>query len=205
MDTLPSDIQRRAILQATAGLAAAGSMVTGAAQATTQATTQAATNPVAKPTTVTAPAPTGKPGDFDFLSGQWKIKNRQFKQGAWDEYDSEATVHGLLKGIASVEELRIPVRNFSGMGLRLLDVEQKLWADYWVNSKSGVLTPPPVWGSFSHGVGIWDSEDGEGEQRLIVRGAWYQITPTSCRWTQASSKDSGKTWSENWVMQWRRV
>jgi hypothetical protein len=89
--------------------------------------------------------------------------------------------------------------------LRLLDLEQKLWADYWVNSKSGVLTPPPAWGSFSNGVGIWDSEDGEGAQRLIVRGAWEQITPRSCRWLQASSKDGGKTWSENWVMQWHRV
>jgi hypothetical protein len=114
-------------------------------------------------------------------------------------------VHGLLKGVASVEELRIPARNFSGMGLRLLDVERKLWADFWVNSKSGVLSPPPSWGSFSNGVGIWDSEDTEADKPQIVRGVWDQITPTSCRWYQASSRDAGKTWQENWVMQWRRV
>ena len=58
----------------------------------------------------------GKPSDFDFLSGSWKIRNRQLKDGAWDEFEGEATVHGLLAGVASVEELRIPARNFSGMG-----------------------------------------------------------------------------------------
>ena len=37
------------------------------------------------------PSPTGKPGDFDFLSGQWKIKNRQLKKGVWDQFDGERT------------------------------------------------------------------------------------------------------------------
>jgi hypothetical protein len=43
-------------------------------------------------------------------------------------------VHGILAGVGSVEELRIPARNFSGMGLRLLDLEKKVWADHWVNA-----------------------------------------------------------------------
>jgi hypothetical protein len=114
-------------------------------------------------------------------------------------------VHGLLAGVASVEELRIPARNFSGMGLRLLDVERRVWADFWVNSRSGVLTPPPAWGSFVGGVGLWDSDDLDGDRPVIVRGAWDQITPTSCRWYQARSHDDGKSWQETWVMQWQRV
>jgi hypothetical protein len=147
----------------------------------------------------------GKPGDFDFLTGHWTIKNRQLQGKEWDEFESEATVYGILAGIASVEELRIPARNFSGMGLRLLDIERKLWADYWVNSRSGVLTPRPAWGSFTNGVGIWDSFDTDGDTPIIVRGVWDQITPPSCRWYQATSHDGGKTWDENWVMEWRRV
>jgi len=31
------------------------------------------------------------------------------------------------------------------------------------------------------------------------------ITPTSARWEQASSEDSGKTWDANWIMEFRRV
>jgi len=188
MSNDPSDAQRRTVLQLTAGLAAAGASAMNEARAA-----------------ATPPAPTGKPGDFDFLSGEWKIKNRQFKNGNWDSFDGEATVYGILKGVGSVEELRIPARNFSGMGLRLLDVERKLWADYWVNAKGGVLSPPPSWGSFVGGVGLWDENDKDGETPIIVRGAWDQITPRSCRWYQASSRDGGKTWQESWVMHWTRA
>jgi hypothetical protein len=188
MNPDPTDTQRRSLMQLAAGLVAGSAAVSPPVHA------------AAKP-----PAPTGKPGDFDFLSGQWKIKNRQLKAGQWDSFDSEATVFGILAGVASIEELRIPARNFSGMGLRLLDVQRKLWADHWVNAKSGVLTPPPSWGSFENGVGLWDADDMDGEQAIIVRGAWDMITPTSCRWYQASSRDGGKSWQESWVMHWTRA
>lgn len=186
MSNQTTDVQRRSVLQITAGLAVAGAAPEIA---------------VAK---AAAPAATGKPGDFDFLSGEWRIKNRQLKGGNWESFDGEATVHGILAGVGSVEELRIPARNFSGMGLRLLDVERKLWADHWVNARSGVLTPPPSWGSFVNGVGTWDSDDKDGDTPVIYRGVWDQITPTSCRWYQASSRDGGKSWQESWVMNWSR-
>ena len=150
------------------------------------------------------PEAPGKIGDFDFLSGNWTIKHRQKKDGKWDVVEGEATVVGILGGIASVEELRIPSRNFSAMGLRLLDVERKLWADYWVNRKSGVFNRP-AWGGFALGVGTWDSADVDGGVPVITRGVWDQVTPASCRWRQARSRDDGKTWEENWIMHWMRT
>jgi len=152
-----------------------------------------------------APSPTGQPGDFDFLTGEWRIANRRLKDGSWEEFPGEATVVAILGGRASVEELRIPARDFSGMGLRLLDAERRLWADHWVNARSGVLTPPPAMGSFVDGVGTWDSDDMDGDAPIIVRGVWDQITPDSCRWYQATSRDGGATWQENWVMRWTRA
>jgi hypothetical protein len=98
----------------------------------------------AKPTPTPAPAPAseGKPGDFDFLTGEWRIHNKMLDKGKWIEFAGEATVYGILNGVVSIEELRIPARGFSGMGLRALDVEKKIWSDHWVNSKSGVVTSP---------------------------------------------------------------
>lgn len=189
MNDEPAELQRRTLLQMAAGLVAVTALGTAAPA-------KAAAVP---------PKPTGKPGDFNFLSGSWKIKHRQMKNGKWDTFEGEATVYGILGGIASIEELRIPARNFSGMGLRLLDVEKKLWADYWVNSKSGVLTPPPAVGSFVDGVGIWDSDEEDAGKPIIVRGVWDEITPKSCRWRQAVSRDDGKTWVDNWIMHWTRV
>lgn len=195
---------RRALLQATAGLAAGGG---AGLSADAQAAPGAVASPDPRPAPPPRPAPaaTGRPGDFQFLSGEWKIRNRRLREGQWDEFDGGATVHGILGGVASVEELRIPARGFSGMGLRLLDVDRKLWADFWVNAKSGVLGPQPTWGSFVDGVGTWDAVDTEAGQAEIWRGVWDRITPSTCRWFQAVSRDGGKTFQDTWVMHWSRA
>jgi hypothetical protein len=152
----------------------------------------------------------GKPGDFNFLAGSWQISHRQLKKAdgkppIWDEFSGEATCYTLLNGVASIEELRIPARKFSGMGIRLLDVEGKRWADYWVNSKSGILSPPPMWGGFKNGAGIFTADDVDDGKPIKVRGIWDRITPASCRWRQGLSRDGGKTWEETWFMDWVRV
>lgn len=147
----------------------------------------------------------GRPGDFDFLTGEWRIHHQSIVNGQWLEYEGEATVHAILAGICSVEELRIPARNFSGMGLRLLDVEARVWSDFWVNARSGVLTTPGQTGSFENGAGIFVSDYEENGRQMKSAGVWDNITPTSCRWRQASTGDGGRTWEQNWIMQWTRV
>ena len=147
---------------------------------------------------------TGKPGDFDFLSGEWKIRHRRLKNAEWDEFDGEASVVAMLGGVASVEELRIPARGFSGMGLRLLDVGRAVWADYWANPDNGILNAP-MWGGFADGVGTWEAAGTDGDTAIIVRGTWDCITPDACRWRQAVSRDAGASWEENWIMHWRRA
>jgi hypothetical protein len=183
------EIDRRALLQLAASGLAVGSISTATVVAS-----------------ALAQVPPGKPGEFDFLAGQWAIANRRPKAGGkdWDEFPGEATCWSILGGVCSTEELRIPARNFSGMGLRLLDVERKVWSDFWVNSKSGVLTTPGTTGGFVSGVGTFEADDKDGDAPIKVRGVWDRITPKSCRWHQAISRDSGKTWEPNWFMDWTR-
>lgn len=197
MNNEPSSQPRRELLQAAA--LAAMTQLAGTASATAPA-----------PSIATPPAPTltpGKPGDFDFLTGNWKIRNRQRKEGAkdWDEFPGEATVWGILGGVCSIEELRIPARKFSGMGLRLLDVDKRVWSDHWVNAKSGVVGVPGVTGSFEKGAGIFISEDEENGKPVQYRGVWDGITKTSCRWSQAVSRDGRKSWEDIWLMEWTRT
>lgn len=160
------------------------------------------------PSDVIPPGQPGKPGDFAFLEGNWKIQNRRLKQGTvseWDEFEGEATCWSILDGAGSIEELRIPARDFYGMGLRLLDRNQETWNDFWVNAKSGALNGPPQSGRFQNGAGIFVAQETEHGLRIQVRGVWDQVTPESCRWTQSVSRDNGKTWQDNWVMTWQRV
>jgi hypothetical protein len=149
----------------------------------------------------------GKPGDFDWLSGEWKIRNRRLKRpGEWDEFDGEATCWSILGGVGHVEELRIPARDFAGLGLRLLDQETTVWNDYWVNAKSGVLMPPGLSGSFERGDGVFLAQDVEDGKPVTYRGLWDEIVPgRSHRWSQSVSRDGGRSWDDNWVMHWRRA
>ena len=176
---------RRAVLQGAAGMALVG-----------------ASGPLK------AAEPIGKPGDFDFLTGEWRIHNRMIKPGTeaeWIEFPGEATVYRILDGVGSVEELRIPARSFSGMGLRLLDMEKRIWSDHWVNAKSGVVTVPGQTGLFRDGVGTFTSEETVDGVHFVYRGVWDGITKDSCRWSQGMSKDGGKTWADSWYMRWTRV
>ncbi len=190
------DLQRRALVAA-GGALLLPACATGAAMS-------APTSFDVMPPFPETPTP-GKPGDFDFLTGEWRIHNRSIVNGEWLEYPGEATVHAILAGVGSVEELRIPARNFSGMGLRLLDVEKRVWADHWVNARSGVVTVPGQLGSFENGAGIFITDDVADGAPVKYVGVWDNITPRSCRWRQASSRDGGQTWDQNWIMEWSRV
>lgn len=192
MSDSASEMHRRTVLKAGAGMVVTGGLASG--------------QPAAAP--AGAPAAVGKPGDFDFLAGNWKIGHRKLKAAGtkdWDEFEGEATCWTILGGVGSVEELRIPSRKFAGMGLRLLDVEKRVWNDFWVNGKSGVLTTPGQVGVFEDGVGTFTADDKDGDKPIKVKGVWDRITRTSCRWWQAVSWDDGKTWEENWLMDWTRA
>lgn len=177
------DIARRTLLQGAAGVA------------TLPLLSSAAT---AKPTLGN--------GDFNFLAGEWKIANRQRQaDGSWKEFPGAATVHTVLGGLGSIEQLRIPADKFLGMGIRVFDVEKKLWADHWVAAKFGVVNLPMM-GSFKDGVGTFLAEDTiDGKTVVTGRGVWDRITPTSCRWFQSDTKDGGTTWDDTWFMAWTRV
>lgn len=191
------DSQRRALVAAGAAAVILPACAAGAAMSA---------SPTFDPIPPLPATPTpGNPGDFDFLTGEWRIHNRSIVNGEWLEYPGEATVVGILGGVCSVEELRIPARNFSGMGLRLLDVEKRVWSDHWVNARSGVVTTPGQLGSFENGAGIFVTDDVADGQPVKYVGVWDDITPRSCRWRQASSRDGGQTWDQNWIMEWSRV
>jgi hypothetical protein len=184
---------RRAVLQSAAGLAAVELLASHAV--------------AAESSYASAAASTGRAGDFDFLVGDWQIAHRRLKSEAedvWDEFAGEATCWSVLSGAGSIEELRIPARNFFGLGIRLLDIERKLWSDHWVSARSGVLSVPGLTGVFKDGAGVFIADDNDEGKPIKVRGLWDEITAKSCRWSQAVSRDNGATWRDNWVMHWRR-
>jgi hypothetical protein len=147
----------------------------------------------------------GRAGDFAFLDGQWQIRHLKRRGETWDRFDGEARCWSILGGIGHVEELLIPQRDFSGLGLRMLDVAQRQWSDHWVNAKSGVVTTPGQTGSFENGAGLFASTYVDQGKTMRSMGIWDRIGVGLCRWRQVYSADDGKTWAHDWVMHWRRV
>lgn len=143
-------------------------------------------------------------GDFAFLTGEWRIANRMKQGETWLEFPGEATVHAALAGNASIEELRIPARNFSGIGLRLYDAAAGVWNDHWINGQQRTVGGAMA-GTFENGVGTFTSEETDNGVTTRARGVWDRITPTSCRWRQGVSRDAGATWEDTWFMDWTRV
>jgi hypothetical protein len=192
MNDSPTSPDRRTLMQSALGLAL-GQAALGVS--------------LTAPAAAAEPAP-GQVGDFDFLAGEWRISHRRLKAGGgkdWDVFEGQATCWTVLGGAGSIEELRIPARSFSGIGIRLLDRGKKAWTDFWVNGRDGVLAPPGTTGAFVNGVGTFEADDMDEGKPIKVRGVWDRITPTSHRWHQAVSRDGGRTWEENWLMDWTRV
>ncbi len=151
---------------------------------------------------------TGKgPGDFDFLTGEWRIKIRNFDTSGSNgkkERDASATIYRVLGGASSIEELRNGDGSMWGMGVRVWHAEQKLWADHWTSAQDGVVNPPQL-GQFINGEGIFTLDDTDDGKPIKIKAVWDKITSRSCRWYQIVSRDDGKTWEYGWYMDWTRV
>lgn len=154
---------------------------------------------------------TARPGDFDFLAGTWHVRNRRLKvrwttTPEWEDFDGSARCWTVLGGLGSIEELCIPSDAPRGLGIRLLDLERGQWSDTWCGRGHGLIAPSPAWGGFADGAGTFVCTDElDGDIPIHVRGVWDRITPDSCRWHQAFSRDGGQTWEDNWFMDWTRV
>lgn len=145
-------------------------------------------------------------GDFDFLAGHWDIRHKRLKDGTkdvWQRFDSTASVHRVLSGMGSIEELRKADGSDRGMAVRVWLPEPEKWADHWTSASSGVVSAPQF-GNFIDGDGVFITEEEVDGVQWQYRGVWDRITSESCRWHRAVSNDGGKTWDWNWWMEWTR-
>ncbi len=148
--------------------------------------------------------------DFDFWMGGWKVHNKRLRERLhgstqWDEFEATSVARPLLGGIGNEDEFRGDFKGpFIGISLRLYDVAKRTWAIYWADSRRGVLEPP-VYGSFSGGVGHFEGDDVFEGRPIRVRFLWTRVDTPNPRWEQAFSTDGGKTWETNWIMDMTRA
>lgn len=146
---------------------------------------------------------------FDFWMGSWKIHNRRLRERlkgstTWDEFEASSVARPILGGLGNQDVYRTAFAGgFTGMSFRFFDRASGRWSIYWADSRRGVLDPPVV-GSFSGDVGVFEGVDTFEGRPIRVRFTWSRVTSPTPRWEQAFSEDGGSTWETNWVMDMTR-
>lgn len=147
--------------------------------------------------------------DFAFFHGDWDVAHRRRTdfldpESAWEEFPAVTHCRSLFGGAANIDEMEVPSQGWTGLTLRLFDVESELWSLNWSSSRSGRLFPP-VSGRFGpDGRGEFHGDDTHDGKDVRVRFVWSGISATTARWEQAFSVDGEKTWLTNWIMDFTR-
>ncbi len=157
---------------------------------------------------ITRASATGDLHDFDFLTGRWNILNRRLKTPLagsieWDEFPATSRCEQRLGSVANIDEIEFATKGFSGLTIRVFDLERRRWAIYWVNSRVGLMLTP-VYGGFEGDRGEFYGEDVDEGRTIQVRFLWQRQGADAARWEQAFLLD-GREWETNWTMDLRRV
>ena len=149
--------------------------------------------------------------DFDFWMGRWNVRNRRRARrlagsDEWDEFDSKVAARPLPGGLGNEDVFCTEYGGgFVGMSFRFYDPETDQWSIYWVDTRRPGLLDPPVVGTFTDGVGIFEGEDTLDGRPIRVRFTWSGVDTPRPRCEQAFSDDGGETWETNWVMDFTRA
>jgi hypothetical protein len=148
-------------------------------------------------------SPTSSRHDFDFLVGNWKLKNRKLASrlthsNQWISFDSRVEMHQILGGLGNIDKYtdRASGKPYEGVALRLFDPATRLWSIYWADGNSGKLDPPVV-GSFDNKIGHFFARDSYRGTPIVMLFRWDVRNPKRPVWSQAFSTDDGKTWEWN--------
>lgn len=148
-------------------------------------------------------SPTSSQHDFDYLVGNWQLRNRKLKSRLthsteWQSFESRVEMHQILNGVGNIDKYTDSASGqpYEGVALRLFDTKTRLWSIYWADGNSGKLDPPVV-GSFENKVGHFFGRDTYRGQPIIVVFRWDARNPQRPIWSQAFSTDNGQTWEWN--------
>lgn len=140
--------------------------------------------------------------DFDYFEGAWTLHQRRLKaRGAgssdWEEFPGTLCMSRYLDGLATVDELWMPTKDWAGLTVRTFDREKRQWSIYWVSSANGRMGTPVV-GGFVGDLGEFYGVDEDDGRPVKVRFKWDKIDADHARWEQAFSYDD-VSWETNWT------
>ncbi|MCL1634818.1 DUF1579 domain-containing protein [Luteimonas sp. SX5] len=147
---------------------------------------------------------TSSKNDFDYLVGNWNIRNRTLKEplagsDEWDEFDATQEFRLILLGLGNFDifHAEFDGKPFEGLTVRLFDPQTRLWTIYWADSDAVKLDDGKV-GSFDGDIGEFFGREVVAGKDAIVKFHWDKRNPKAPIYSRAFSADEGRTWEWNW-------
>ena len=108
-----------------------------------------------------------------------------------------------LGGNGNIEDhiLEFPEAPFRAKAIRSFNEETKTWAIWWLDGRMPEVIDKPVIGEFVDGKGLFYTDEEFNGTPVKLRFTWTLENPEAPVWQQAFSKDEGKTWETNWIME----
>jgi hypothetical protein len=142
---------------------------------------------------------TSSKSDFDYLTGNWNIRNRTLKaplagSDEWDEFDATQEFRLILLGLGNVDifHTEFDGKPFEGLTVRLFDPQTRLWTIYWADSNA-MLDGGKV-GSFDGDEGEFFGREVVAGRDVIVKFRWDKRHREAPIYSRAFSADAGRTW-----------
>ena len=161
---------------------------------------------------INIPSSTSSKDDFNFLMGNWTIRNRKLKTrlnncNDWIEFEAEWKIKAMLNGLGNIENYYaiIDDKPFEGVALRFFDQKTKLWSIYWCDINSTGILGAPISGSFYGDLGVFYQKDRFNNKEILIKYEWDISDLNNPIWRQGVSEDNGETWEWNWYMYGSKV
>ena len=145
---------------------------------------------------------TATPTDFDFLDGTWNIRFQSRKSTTSPEFNparagtwSARRIHDglVIEDKFSLINPNDGSRSFT-LTYRVYNQGRKTWEITGADVKRGSPWAPGVSWADARGDRYVVQTYGTGEDALITRIRYYQVTPNHFLWRADGSTDGGKTW-----------
>ncbi len=142
---------------------------------------------------------------FDFWIGEWDVLLRERNaDGEWGKLVSARdSIYSILDGKAILELWDSD--SIKGYSLRYYDPALQKWV-LWLNwPGKNRSNNSSLQGVFRHGRGDFASQYKlpNGDQMMQVY-SFNDVSQNALRWDDRYSKDGGKTWNFNWIMEFSR-
>ena len=141
--------------------------------------------------------------EFDFWVGQWEV--------TWDEGEGRIgkgtnLIEKTLGGPVIQENFRITEgqsNGFQGTSISVYNPTTKIWKQAWADNQGGYFDFTGAKDETGNPVFI-TAPRTNGDQILISRMVFKNITKDSFQGDWEGSQDGGKTWTLNWRINYKR-